>query len=94
MRPALTHLVAACELSLNERHHTLVQVILRPGEVLKEEWVVTGRGVPAARVDGSPRDGEVCLDKPGKYRVRAVLAVQDMDRSGRKRDGASVVSSK
>jgi len=68
--------------------HTLVQVTLGPGEVLKEEWVLTGRGVPTAKIDGSPRDGEVCLDKPGKYRVRGVLAVRDMDRSERKRDGA------
>ena len=68
--------------------HALVQVTVRPGEVLKEEWVITGRGVPTARIDGSPRDGEVCLDQPGKYRVRAVLAVQDMDRSERKQDGA------
>jgi len=68
--------------------HTLVQVTLGPGEVLKEEWILTGRGVPTAKIDGSPCDGEVCLDKPGKYRVRGVLVVQDMDRSERKRDVA------
>ena len=68
--------------------HTAVQVTLRPGEVLKEEWVITGRGVPTAKIDGSLRDGEVCLDQLGKYRIRAVLAVQDMDRSERKRGGS------
>jgi hypothetical protein len=68
--------------------HTAVQVTLEPGKVLSEEWVITGRGVPTARIDGSLRDGEVCLNQKGKYRIRAVLVVEDMDRSERRRDGS------
>ena len=69
---------------------TPVRVTLRPGEVLEEEWVITGRGVPTARIDGSLRDGEVCLDQVEKYRIRGVLAVQDMDRIERKRGGSGM----
>ena len=69
--------------------HTPLQVTLKPGETYTEEWVVGTQGLRAANIDGSWRDGVICLESATTYRFRLTALPQDLDDPRRTANGLS-----
>lgn len=60
-------------------HYTPLNLTLNPGESHTEEWVVSPQGVKAVRMDGTRRDGVICLSLATTYKLRLIVMPQDLD---------------
>ena len=60
-------------------HYTPLNLTLNPNESHTEEWVVSPQGVKAVRMDGTGRDGVICLSLTTTYKLRLTVMPQDLD---------------
>ena len=60
-------------------HYTPLNLTLNPNESHTEEWFVSPQGVKAVRMDGTGRDGVICLSLATTYKLRLTVMPQDLD---------------